>query len=191
MGHLTKATASLMAIVLSTLCSCVGTNNFSTNDRASGFTLEVTRNNYIPRHYKKILIESSGTSPTRLFFDNLYAALSADLLKKNVTTEKEFKTNDSFHISYPIDKFRQLQPYDAVLMISPISAEDTEENMTMDTDANQFGHIFKFTVFDRQAKNNPVWELSLNINVDFTQSEPYQKLAEKILENMKQDKLVQ
>lgn len=190
--YITKTIAGLLTIVLSTLSSCVSTNNVDTNSSAEGFTIEVTKANHVPRNYRKILIASSGTSSTRLFFDNLYEALNAGLLKENISTEKEFNVNDSAHTFYPIDKFRQSQAYDAVLTISPKSADHlNEKNVMMATQANQFEHIFKFTIFDKPGNNNPVWELSLNINVDFTQAGPYQKLAEKILDNMKMDKLFQ
>ena len=192
MVHITKTITGLLTIVMSSLSSCVSTNNIDTTSRAEGFTIEVTKNNHVPRNYRKMLIESSGTSSTRLFFDNLYEALSTGLLKVNISTEKEFNANDFAHTFYPIDKFRQSQAYDAVLKISPGYADHlNEKNVMMATQANQFEHIFKFTIFDKQGRNNPVWELSLNINIDFTQAGPYQKLAEKILDNMKMDKLLQ
>ncbi|MEO8112717.1 MAG: hypothetical protein ABI594_21890, partial [Ginsengibacter sp.] len=167
--HITKIIIGLLIVAISTLDSCITTNNFLTNDLAAGFTLEVTKNNNIPRHYRKILIASSGTSSNRLFFDNLYEALSADLLKENVSTQKQFHGNDSVNAFYISDNFGQALAYDAVLTVSPKSINYvSEKNSISPGQANQFEHIFKFAIFEKPGQNNSIWELSLVINVDFT-----------------------
>ncbi len=145
--------------------------------------IQVTKDNTLPKHYKKILVKGFGGSSARFFFDNIYAALSAELLKENVTTVKEFNKNDSGAGTASGNS------YDAMLVVKSLNV-DKDYNLAAPISANAFEHIFKFVLFDNPGENTSIWELSLNAHVDFTQAGSFKKIAEKILENMQWNKLL-
>lgn len=168
------------------LSSCVGTNMFP-----KGFSTEVTKSNVAPKNYKNIAIAGFGTSVTRLFFDNLYDALSVRLLKSNISTENSFAGNDSVVVKIALNKLITSTAYDAVLLVLPNSTGYvTEKNIANSSVTNQLEQNFKFAVFEKPGTDTAVWELSLNANIDFTQTKPYEALAKKIIESMKLNKLI-
>lgn len=180
----------ILIILFSVITSCVTTHNIDSGNDVKGFMIQVTKDNTLPKHYKKILVKGFGGSSARFFFDNIYAALSAELLKENVTTAKEFNKNDSLVVTANGNNYAPGNSYDAILLVSTKSLKDRENNLAAPISANAFEHIFKFALFDNPGENTSIWELNLNAHVDFTQAGSFKKIAEKILENMRWNKLL-
>lgn len=174
------------------LAACDATNNITKNNIAEGFSIQVMKNNTTPKSYKKIMIAGFGTSANRLFFENIYDALSAEFFKANITTEKKFNGDSAAAVVPGLDKLKGSQDNDAVLIVAPQPIGFvTEKNIANPVSTHQFERNFKFAIFDKPGMDTSIWELKLTMNIDFTQAKPCQILAEKILENMRQNKLVQ
>ena len=167
--------------------SCV-----STNDLPKGFSMQVTKYNFTPRHYKTILMEGFGTSASRLFFDHLYEPLALELYKADIILEKKFEVNGAAVFAGSDNKSTPYMSQDAVLIIAPKPAAGVrEKNIPDPAHTNQIEQNYQLTLFDKPTADSPIWALILNIAIDFTQEKPYQVLAKKIIEDMKRNRLVQ
>lgn len=154
--------------------------------------MQVTKYNFTPRHYKTIMMEGFGTSASRLFFDHLYEALALELYKADIILEKKFEVNGGDALAQSVSKPTQHVSHDAVLIIAPKPAASVnEKNITDPVHTNQIEQNYQLALYDRATADNPVWELILNITIDFTQEKPYQILAQKVFEDMKKNQLVQ
>lgn len=138
------------------------------------------------------MMEGFGTSASRLFFDHLYEALTVELYKADIILEKKFEVNGSAALAQSGSKPTQHASHDAVLIVAPKhTAGVNEKNIADPVHTNQIEQNYQLALFDRSTVDNPVWELILNIAIDFTQEKPYQILAEKVIEDMRKNRLVQ
>ena len=137
------------------------------------------------------MITGFGASDARLIFENLYSPLSAALLKENITTEENFTRDNFADMASGLNKQERSYSYDAILIVIPQPIDfAAEKNISNAARTKLAGRNFKLAMLDRQGMGNSIWELTLNLNIDFTQAKFYEIVAEKILENMRLNKLV-
>ncbi len=137
------------------------------------------------------MMEGFGTSASRLFFDHLYEALTVELYKADIILENKFEVNGDAALAKSVSKPTSYISHDAVLIVAPKSAAGVNEKTITDpVHTNQIEQNYQLALYDRATADNPVWELILNIAIDFTQEKPYQILAQKVIEDMKMNRLV-
>lgn len=163
------------------------------------FLLTDVKSNAEQKEFKRILIVATGSSGARLFLDRLTNVLNSKFASENVTTSYDYLgyvPDEKIEIDKRFKDIIQNKSFDAVLYfgqsdkpINPVQINDFI-NRNSHYRIVRYQQTFSIQLFEFLHLQNAIWETELRLNFDFTQSPVYLSIADKIIGNLKLNKIV-
>lgn len=179
-----------LAITLSmVLLSCVATEKMTNK-----FSLTVIMKNKTPRSYSKFMIAGAGPPPTRLFIEDLNTALQNELIKSNIDTDFQFLGTEKLEVISSFKKLRPLLNEEALFLILPVSIANVTENQddfgVLQSRSIKLEQDITLRIYDKNSADTCLWKAEMDMNINFTNTKIYKKIASHIIEHLKAGKVI-
>ena len=165
-------------------------------------TYQETKNSLDSADVRKILLVSTGTSGTNLFFETLSEDLNRKLKTKGIETIFYHLGNNQIKANNTYQQIIKNEKYDVVLQFAqmdetrnPVFAYSGSGTIPLSSGgtayysynyrAIRFQQMFLVKYFDFQDLSNSAIDANLNISLDFLNPKDYVKLADIIIKSLK------
>lgn len=164
-------------------------------------TYQEIKNNLPATTIRKILLVSTGTSGTNLFFETLSDGLNTKLKSKSIKTAYYHLGNNQIQANIAYQEIIRKENFDVVLQFAqmdeahnPIIAYSGSGNIPLTNGSTlfysynyraiRFEQMFLVKYFDPKDLSNSAIDANLKIRLDFLNSKDYLKLSNIIIKSL-------